>query len=85
MYFHLFSHNLFQIHQIFLYDGNNPIVKGTKPVYKLTCMHKNMLEDAIGNFLKGEPNLRAIVPIMSMRFNKPWDYESVMVDTFAEG
>ena len=75
----------YPVYYAFLYDGNNAIVKGTKPVYKLTCMYKNMLEDAISNFLKGEPNLRAIVPIMSMLFNKPWDYESVMVDTFEEG
>ena len=74
----------YPVYYAFLYDGSSPIVKGTKPAYKLTCMHKNMLEDAISNFLKGEPNLRTVVPIMSIRFNKPWDYESVMVDVPTE-
>lgn len=74
----------YPVYYTFLYDGSNPIVKGTKPVYKLTCMYKNMLEDAIENFQKGEPNLCTVVPIMSMLFNKPWDYESVIVDTFEE-
>lgn len=74
----------YPVYYAFLYDGNDPITTGTKPVYKLTCMYKNMLEDAISNFLKGEPNLRNVVPIMSALFNNPWDYESVMVDTFEE-
>lgn len=74
----------YPVYYAFLYDGSKPISKGTKPVYKLTCMYKSILEDAIENFLKGEPNLLRVVPIMSMRFKKPWDYESVMVDAFEE-
>ena len=74
----------YPVYYAFLYDGNEPIVKGTKPVYKLTCMYKNMLQEAIENFLKGELNLRVVIPIMMMKFNKPWDYESVMVDVLTE-
>lgn len=79
-----FSAPEYPVYYTFLYDGNKPITRGTKPVYKLTCMYKNMLQEAIENFIKGEPNLRNIVPIMTMKFKKPWDYESVMVDVFDE-
>lgn len=79
-----FSDPEYPVYYAFLYDGSQPIVKGTNPIYKLTCMYKNMLQEAIENFLKGEPNLRNIVPIMMVKFKKPWDYESVMVDVLTE-
>ena len=57
------------------------LYRNKKPVYRLTCMYENILNDAVKDFLDGEPDLADIVKTMKRKVRKPWDFESVIVDS----
>ena len=48
------------LYYVFLY-------RDKKPVYKLSCIYKNVLNDCIDTFLKDDPSLEFIVPIMTCK------------------
>ena len=57
------------------------LYRNKKPVYRLTCMYENILNDAVKDFLDGEPDLFYIFYFFICNFRKPWDFESVIVDS----
>lgn len=55
-----------------------------KPVYRLTCMYKNMLEDSINTFLQDDSSLKQILPISERKVFNYTSYEDVSVDFLDE-
>ena len=58
------------------------LYRNKKPVYKLSCIYKNILNDAIDNFLSNEEDLKFMIDIQSRKvnINQIDNYKDVLVE-----